>query len=472
MDPDRGDQILAIANPDIVGILSAQRQRNNAIIEQWNEFVRLTPLENDRDELAAASLENLRDLMESLLTRKLSAVTESHGTRADHEEAGRLWRQFSEIFEDENSVIRECRQQINSYKYTLDESTAEGVSSDLDDLRLRKLRHSPEVEDLITRTRAAETDLQTAEKDKKEARDQLNATMQRTLSKFKDSINAHLADFNAEFRITELGHNYRGKSPRVEYQIQLRGESIELNNGRPTFATALSEGDKKTMGFAFFAASTLADPDIAKKIVVIDDPMSSLDSPRREHTIQVVADIAAAADQVVLMAHDEHFLRSARACISSLSNPPQTAEIHLRMAEKRYSDFAQLDLDYLCQSEYLAHYKLVSGVAAGTVNDPAEVAQGAVALRLLLEGYLHRKFPGAIPAGRMLGDAIKTIEKAAGTDSPCAEMASRAVELRQLSTYANRFHHNTNPDYDAARRESHQAIVKNAEKILDFIHSA
>src|SRR5699024_11755025 len=88
--------------------------------------------------------------------------------------------------------------------------------------------------------------------------------------------------------------------------IRLRGESIELNGGRPTFATALSEGDKKTMGFAFFAASTLADPKLSEKIVVIDDPMSSLDAPRREHTAKVVEQISSQAKQVILMRSEEH----------------------------------------------------------------------------------------------------------------------------------------------------------------------
>src|SRR5699024_11886156 len=85
--------------------------------------------------------------------------------------------------------------------------------------------------------------------DKRDARNDLNTIMRDTLSQFKDTINEHLNSFNAEFQIAEINHNYRGSAPRVEYQIRLRGESIELNGGRTTFSTALSEGATKTMGF-------------------------------------------------------------------------------------------------------------------------------------------------------------------------------------------------------------------------------
>lgn len=464
---------LRSVDPENIQLYSQLRGQNNAMLQQWSEFVAVAPVSGEQDELARLSLENLRQILESLFSRKSSEITEAHGTDSEKSEALQLWETVQGIYNDENSVIRGYREAIDAYKRDLDYNTADDSRAQLERLRLTKVRYTQSTKQLISEALAAENELKNAESAKKLARETLNDVMKQTLGKFKDSINDHLDKFNADFRIAEIGHNYRGGTPRAEYQIKLRGESIELNGGRPTFATALSEGDKKTMGFAFFAASTLSDPDLGEKIVVIDDPMSSLDAPRRDHTIEVIQEISSEAEQVILLAHDEHFLRMMRESLRKQVIAPQIAEIQLRRAPKKYTDFAPLDLDTLCQSDYLADYKLVSGVADGTVHEADRVAHGAVALRTLLEGYLHRKYPGAIPIGVTLGDAISTIEeKSKVAGSPCASMGSRIVELRELNKYAGKFHHNTQPDMVAARKEPQSAIAMNAEKILSFIHSA
>lgn len=451
---------------------ASARYRNNETLDQWREYVTLPSLDSERDELAQLSLSNLRDSLESLFARKATSITEACGSEEDLEELERLWNQFTGVYNDENQVIQGARAAISDYKNSLDASSLEEQRNEVDRLRLVKLRHAPESVDLLDKAGEAETRLKDAEKDKREARNDLNAIMRETLSQLKGTINEHLSAFNADFQIAEISHNYRGSTPRVEYQIRLRGESIELNGGRPTFATALSEGDKKTMGFAFFAASTLADPELSQKIVVIDDPMSSLDAPRREHTAKVVEEISSQAKQVILMAHDEHFLRSTRDRLVRKDPSLNISEVSLRMSSEKYSDISSLDLDALCQSDYLRNYKLVSGVTSGDINDPERVAHGAIALRLLLEGYLHRKYPEVIPPGVTLGQAITAIEEASGTGSPCAAMSSRVEELREMNDYASRFHHETQPDYAAAQKADHREIARNGERILEFIHSA
>lgn len=465
-------KVLSATDANLIDRMVRARERNNDALQQWAEYVAVAPIDETGDDLARASLVNLRDLLESLLARKSSAITEAHAGEEELEEAKRLWEQFSAVYADESSVIHGFNRAIETYKATLDNADVAQLHAHIERLTLVKLRHSDEVKVLVEGLRTAEVSLKDAETTKKDTRDVLNEVMRSTLSSFKDQINEHLREFNAEFQIAELSHNYRGTTPRTEYQIRLRNESIELNGGRPTFATALSEGDKKTMGFAFFAASTLADPELSEKIVVIDDPMSSLDSPRREHTMKVVEKISARAKQVILMAHDEHFLRHVKERIRKSDESIQAAEISIRMSEGRYSDLAPADIEALCQSTYLKNYKLVSGVVAGTIGDPDGVAQGAVALRLLLEGYLHRKYPEVIPVGVTLGKAITSIEESSGSDSPCAAMAPLVVELREMNDYASKFHHETRPDYDAAIRASQIEISRNGEKILNFIHSA
>src|SRR5699024_11317726 len=117
------------------------------------------------------------------------------------------------------------------------------------------------------------------------------------------------------------------------------------------------------------SASSLAGTKCSEKIVVMACLMSSLDAPRREHTAKVVEQISSQAKQVILMAHDGHFLRSTRDRLMRNDPSLHISEVSLRMSSGKYSDISPLDLDALCQFDYLKNFKLVSGVRSGDINE-------------------------------------------------------------------------------------------------------
>lgn len=53
--------------------------------------------------------------------------------------------------------------------------------------------------------------------------------------------------------------------------------------GDLSFHAALSEGDKRTLAFAFFLARLFADPKRAEATVVLDDVFTSLPTPSPQH---------------------------------------------------------------------------------------------------------------------------------------------------------------------------------------------
>lgn len=145
----------------------------------------------------------------------------------------------------------------------------------------------------------------------------------------------------------------------------------------------------------------------------------------------------------------------------------------MRGSKDGYSDFGEVELDELCRSRYLEHYELVQSVVDGDRNDQQDISNAAKALRPLLEGYLHRKYPGSISRGLMLGSSISEIDSAAGTSSPLAVMSHRVAELRKMNDFACQFHHDTNPDYeDRTQKATQWEVQAEGRKILEFIHSA
>lgn len=462
-----------LLSSDVLDQLSEVRRQNNSSIEAWSEYVSASAISDEQDDLARSSLDNLRDLVNSLFVRKSAAMTEAHAGDGDLQEMSRLWGQFDEIVKSENAVVSAIRERIADYLDKLDAGDLQGKKKELEYLELGKLRYESSTVAAVDGVKAAESKLSEAQKAKRTAREALNAVMEKTLSDYGQDINRHLRAFGAQFEIAKLGTNYMGAAPRVDYQIKLRDKAIKLNSSRPRFSTALSEGDKRTLGLAFFAASTLADAELDQKIVVVDDPMSSLDRSRRRHTLGVLHELAQKAGQLILLGHDEYFLRDARQHLRDRKSATDLTSYALRGSTNGYSDFGEVDLDELCRSRYLENYELVEGVVNGRLNEHKDIVSAAKALRPLLEGYLHRKYPGSISRGVMLGSSITEIEDAAGTSSPLSIMSHRVVELREMNEYACQFHHDTQPDYeDRAQKATQSEVQSEGRRILEFIYSA
>lgn len=71
--------------------------------------------------------------------------------------------------------------------------------------------------------------------------------------------------------------------------------------GQPSFRTVLSAGDHNTLALAFFFATLDQDPNLANKIVVIDDPVSSLDEHRTLTTVQEIRNLVGRSVQIIIL---------------------------------------------------------------------------------------------------------------------------------------------------------------------------
>jgi len=292
---------------------------------------------------------------------------------------------------------------------------------------------------------AARVEQKRAERAKQEARDRLDTQMEATLKTYQNDINAILVKFGAGFRIEGLAGNFRGNAPRSEYGLLLRGKTVPLEGGPPSFATALSEGDKRTLAFAFFIASTAADPQLGTRIVVIDDPMCSLDLNRKTHTLRLIKNIYKSALQLIVLAHDPYFLKDVERGIRKQDNTAAISKFRLAAVQNDYTSFAVVDLTKECESKYVQNHRLLNEFDSGLSCDARKVAE---AVRPMLEGYLHRRFPGYVPDGLLFGEVIGMISTAAAT-SPLRHAQNLVNELNEINEYAGQFHHDTNEDSDS-----------------------
>ena len=277
---------------------------------------------------------------------------------------------------------------------------------------------------------------------------------------YETAINTYLQRFGAGFRLGSVTSvNTRGGSS-VNYNVVINNTNVGLNAaGAPSFRTTLSAGDRNALALAFFFVSLDRDPQLAQKIVVIDDPMTSLDEHRALTTVQEIRRLVPRVAQVVVLSHSKPFLcalwdgadRTARAAIKIVRDGDG-------------SDLAAWDVRFDTITEHdKRHEKVAAYLVAAHAAEERNVA---AALRPILESFMRVAYPADFPPGALLGPFLGICEQLVGSPTQILNQAD-ITELRDLLDYANRFHHDTNPAWETEMINDQQ-LVQFCQRTLAF----
>ncbi len=424
---------------------------NAARIEAWKDQLNLTAPTLDAAVLGA-TIKQVREQLLAFAAAKERAPLESVGVQADADAAIAAVASIDAAVKTYNGEIRAQAATIADFKKKLATENTATLTADIRKLEAAQKRQLADVITAVTEYQNAETERKRLDGEKTKARGQLDALMQATLQQYQTSINTLLTAFGAEFSIEQLKPTYLGGGePRSEYGLCLRNKSVKLGSRADiatghSFASTLSEADKRTLAFAFFVARLNADPNLAGKFVVLDDPVSSLDRNRRHQSIRHIATLAGACRQLLVLSHDAYFVRELREKLGEHKPAPITPQmLTIKRVQQGYSAFASCDIDDVCSSDYYRHHRLVADYVDG--KSTANTRDIAKAIRPLLEGYYHRRFPGKIPRRLMFGQIIALAAQAQPGD-PLAFLQSILKELGEVNDFAGQFHHDTNAGCD------------------------
>lgn len=421
-------------------------EMNQSVAELWSESLKLEMLPDLNLEKANATLVAAMTTLSDLVEAKVSAphlaldVSMLKATKVA----------LSELVEQTkgyNKAIEAINERVEAYKEKLTAPNVLMLETKRKGLLIRKNRYEPDSVERVDIHQKAREDYKAAEKAKDTARAELDKVMSETLLKFQSAINDWLGKFAAPFRVENLATTYVGGPARSEYVLKVRGATVKVgpgSGGDMSFHAALSEGDKRTLAFAFFLAKLFADTNRAEATIVLDDVFTSLDKHRRHNTIDAVQLMLAECAQVIALGHDAHFLRELKKR-STNKNLAESVELALLRDAQDYSYLdGSFDLEDYCSSEYYKHYVLVEKyIAAEPGVDRLEVAK---ALRLLVEGHLHRCFPKKFKEGKTVGDMLELV-RTATAPNPLVRLQPLRAELVSFNEFASAFHHDTSGGY-------------------------
>ncbi len=347
-----------------------------------------------------------------------------------------------------NMGVDKANQRINEQKsLTRTQGDVIDIKNELAQLEARKKRFDAEPVQVCRDYQEAISAKEGLERNKEAAKRQLDAHCSDIFPTYEHSINYYLDLFNAGFCITNTRHLYPGGKPSSQYQIEINNTAVDLGNARtepgtPCFRTTLSAGDRGALALAFFLAALKQDTDIARKIIVFDDPFTSLDHFRRTCTQQLIQRFLGSARQVIVLSHDPFFLKLLfDECPSAATN---VKTLQLNKAGDT-TVIGEWDVQAETQSTYRKDYSTLLGFYRERKGEPRAVAR---TIRPFLEGMLRSHFPGHFQPSEWLGDfigKIREVDEASGLQHAKADLE----ELDAINNYSKKYHHEQNANADS-----------------------
>ena len=364
-------------------------------------------------------------------------------------------RELNEKLQEANTVIEQVRGQTA-------QTNVQETLEELNRLKATKARHLPEVAATCADYLQELESKAEAERERDRVRQDLNSHRQISFPQYQEKVNSYLENFGAGFRL-ELRHENIRRGSTSAYRAQIGNTSIEAvranpGPGEPSFGSVFSAGDRSTLAFVFFLASLDQNPDLGNTIIVIDDPVSSMDANRSLTTAQKIRELASSAAQVILLSHNKPFL-----CKVLEHSNVESAALEIARTQEG-STLRRWNVSEDALSEHDKRHKTLQEFYDNNIGEQHEVSR---AIRPHLEGFLRVVFPQDFPYGSSLGGQFinKCRQRLNGDRQILTE--AKIQELSEILEYASRFQHDTNPQW-APEQLSESELHTFVKRTLEF----
>ncbi len=343
---------------------------------------------------------------------------------------------LSQALQSANNIIRVVKEQAAA-------GNPAAIMADLARLRAIQARYTPDIIALCNGYLEEKTAKAQTEADRTNARNALDTYRKSVFPSYETAINDYLRKFGAGFRLAKVSAATTRAGSACTYSVAIGNASIAVNSnaaaGAPSFRSTLSAGDRNALALAFFFASLDRDPNLASKVVVIDDPINSLDEHRHLTTVQEIGRLPARVEQLIVLSHSKRFLcelwegadKTAREAIEIVRSGTGST---LRGWVVHHDLITEHDKQHALLRHYLN-------------NSPPDNRPVAAAIRPVLERVVRVVYPDRFAPGDMLGKFVNLCKQRIKKSDQILDEA-RTQELDNILAYANRFHHDTNKTYE------------------------
>jgi wobble nucleotide-excising tRNase len=428
--------IQTLLNEDMLDQLAHQLATNRTSNEFWKQHISYDFADAPTDQLQK-TIRTLKAEATTALQNKKASLLEQLPLPNSLDSSFNDYEHLSEHIEHLNERLAEINAKIDVLKDAAEASDIDQLQEELNRLKDIETRFDNEVAQECVEFQTLTHKLETLTAEKSDVREELDNYSQVTLSALEDRIN-HFLEMSTDIRIVNVDTSHAGGRPRTQFQLSINGVAVPIGSDRvvdeASFTTTLSDGDKNSLAFAFFLAWLDAQDDLNDKIVVIDDPITSLDANRRTITYQTIVELADRCAQLLVMSHDPHFLHD----ISTRVQAPK----HLQIVRgDNESEIVKWNIKETVRNVLENDYELLKAYSENHEADPQHVASR---IRPYLEGIARIKYPDQLEPKEWLGDFLRKIRESEPGGPLHHLQGDTYDELNSICDYAKQFHHDQN----------------------------
>jgi wobble nucleotide-excising tRNase len=409
--------------------------QNRNGIEFWQQYCDVAPLPPLEGGRAVAVMKGLQQTAQALLQTKAGTPLDAVPPDEEFTRAVGAFEALRTSLGTYNAAVATGNAIITARKQATQAANTGDVERALEGTKAQKVRHTAEVTALCGTDVRLQGEKAGLEVEKEDVRQRLDTHTEQVITRYGESINRYLERINAGFRITTPTHTYRGGPPSTSYQIIINQRAVDLGDAAtpeelPSFRNTLSSGDRSTLALAFFLAQLEQDANRAGKIVVFDDPFTSLDSFRRSHTVNQIYRCGETSAQVILFSHEATFLK----LLWDRVQPADRKTLQLGRVGEDNTTIAEWDIERALQARYRADLETLQRFFSLSEGDQRDVIQK---IRPVLEGYCRTLYPTQFGEQETMGSIVGKIREA-GTAHPLHPIVD---DLDELNMYCRRYHH-------------------------------
>ena len=271
-----------------------ERQINAAKERQrfWSTLCNIPEIELDATAIAIAWQEVRDSLLAAIRSKRADPLT-AIVLNEEAQRAVTTYATVAALVAETSRVLLAANENIQRVKETTQAGNAQTVEGEVKRLKAAEARHAPATAALCTAYLTEKAAKEQAERDKETAQTALDAHRVAVFPAYQGTINTYLVRLNAAFSVEQVQPQNTPGRPSCTYELVFNTHRVPVTAGTAApgsaaFKNTLSAGDRNTLALAFFFACLDRDPRQKDRIVVFDDPVSSLDEHRCVATIQVL----------------------------------------------------------------------------------------------------------------------------------------------------------------------------------------
>ena len=366
-------------------------------------------------------------------------------------------RETINLFNSELSMSNDLIKSIKENPHTVDLNL---LSRKKTHLLARKERFTQEIQPLCEKYLEYHDAKETNKNEIDLVRKRIKVNRERSFPIYMNKINSYFDQFNTGFTLAEFTYADRKGGPTSTYKLRINNQNLKVDSetlyiDQPSVRNSLSSGDRNTLAFAIFFTSLDQDPKISEKVVIIDDPMSSLDEHRSSATIDAISYLMRKAGQVILLSHNKNYLYK----VWESDNQAKCYTLETEQSGEG-TMFCEWDIRQDMKDE---HYKRDLLLRNCTSNQSVCTKAVVKEIRLHLEAYLKHSCPTHFPPEITLGRFISKCKEKIGSDEEILSK-TRLDELDSINKFARDYHHENDV---LGNKTQIQSFVKRTLKFIN-----